>query len=64
MACTNMYSRSVVTHYIGGTPVEKKLYIGWGDDAMLVWDRDWEAEDFHEAYSNIWDLEAQERVAE
>ena len=53
--------KNTVTHHIGGTPVEKKLYIGWGDDAVLIWDRDWDAEDFHEAYSNIWGLEAQVR---
>ena len=53
--------KNTVTHQIGGSPVEKRLYVGWGDDAVLVWDRDWEAEDFHEAYSDIWDLEAQVR---
>lgn len=53
--------KNTVTHHIGGTPVEKKLYIGWGDDAVLIWDRDWDAKDIHEAYSNIWDLETQVR---
>ena len=53
--------KNTVTHRIGGTPVEKKLYVGWGDDAVLVWDRDWETEDFHKAYSDIWDVETQVR---
>ena len=50
-----------VTHTIGGARVEQKLYVGWGDDAVLVWDRDWETEDFHKAYSDIWDVETQVR---
>ena len=53
--------KNTVTHTIGGAPVEQKLYVGWGDDAVLVWDRAWETEDFHEAYSDIWDVETQVR---
>ena len=53
--------KNTVNHQIGGTPVEKRLYVGWGDDAVLVWDRDWETEDFHKAYSDIWDVETQVR---
>ena len=50
-----------VTHEIGGAAVEQKLYIGWGDDAVLIWDRTWDAKDIHEAYSEIWDVETQVR---
>lgn len=50
--------KNTVTHEIGGATVGQKLYVGWGDDAMLVWDRTWETEDFH---SDIWDLETQVR---
>lgn len=41
------------THTIGGAVVGNALYVGWGDDAILVWSSEWEDENSSDLYKQL-----------